>query len=152
MSSLPSAVSSVPTGPQGTLPGLVHNACPLVTEAGPSMASACAKVDCRNYMPSPSWCCAPVIPAHGRETEAGAPGQPGGHISLEEDRERGCWAPSPRNFLCVLPRLTEENNSKALCTDGLGVGLSPLLEPGPWMSQSLRTCFLHSRGGAVRIK
>lgn len=91
-------------------------------------------------------------PTHGRETEAGAPGQPGGHISLEEDRERGCWAPSPRNFLCVLRRLTEESNSRALCTDGLGVGLSPLLETGPWMSQSLRTCFLHSRGGAVRIK
>lgn len=63
-----------------------------------------------------------------RKAEAGAPGQPGSYISLEEDRERGCWAPSPRNFLYVLPRLIEENNSKALCTDGLGVRLSPLLQ------------------------
>lgn len=63
-----------------------------------------------------------------REAEAEAPEQPGGHISLEEDREKGCWAPPPRNFLWVLPRLAEENNSKALCTDGLGVGLSLLLQ------------------------
>lgn len=60
------------------------------------------------------------------EAEAGVPGQPGGHISLEEDRERGCWTPSPRNCLCLLPRLIEEKHSQALCPDGLGLGLSPL--------------------------